>query len=74
MTTDEPGYPGIARRWIGSDGRGVMPRGACLPQPHDAAPPVAGPKGSRYDTSRHPRGNHGNGCLRQGRPGIPRSQ
>ncbi len=36
MATDEPGYPCIAQRWTGSDDA------RCVPQPRDAASPVAG--------------------------------
>ncbi len=31
VSTDEPGYPRIAQRWMGSDAA------RCVPQPHDAA-------------------------------------
>ncbi len=37
VATDEPGYPCIARRWTGSDGRGAMTRGAC---PNPATRPL----------------------------------
>ncbi len=36
VATDEPGYPCIAQRWMGSDAV------RCVPQPRDAASPIAG--------------------------------